>query len=176
MESYSVTTVLGVYGDFSQIRPDILDAAIKRGNVVHAAGAAYAGGLWVPALPEDYQGYFESFKKWFDGHVQEVIFIEERFFDETYFYNGKPDLGVVLKDGRRVIPDLKTPASEMPTWKSQIAAYCELAAKKYPPRFEGMSLRLQKSGRMARATVYEHSQNDFGVFLAALTAYRYFKS
>jgi hypothetical protein len=176
MQSYPVTTVLGVYTDFNAIRPDILEAAKLRGNAVHGAAAAYAKGLFVPPLPFDWQGYFDSFRRWFDACVKEVLFVEKRFFDEIFLYDGKPDLGAVLKDDRRVIVDYKTPVAEYPTWKSQIAAYCELAKKTYPPEFEAVSLRLKKDGGAAKATVYDFSQNDYAAFLSALTAYRYFKS
>jgi hypothetical protein len=176
MKSFSVTTVLGVYNDFNAINPAVLEAAKVRGSAVHRAAACHAAGLFVQPVPGAYRGYFESFCKWFDDYVREVIFVEERFVDEIFFYNGQSDLGCVLIDGRRVIVDYKTPAAESATWKSQIAAYAELAKKKYPPEFVGMSLRLRADGRPAIATVYEYSKNDYAAFLAALTAYRYFKS
>lgn len=176
MKIFSVTTVLGAFTDFSTVRPDVLEAACERGTGVHRASAAYAAGLYVPPVPEGWRGYCESFTRWFDSSVAQVIFIEERFFDPTFYFDGQPDLGCVLVDGRRVVVDYKTPVAESPTWKSQVAAYCELAMQKYPPGFEAMALRLRKDGRPARATTYDYSQNDYAAFLAALTAYRYFKS
>lgn len=176
MKSFSVTTVLGVFADFDVIRDEVLEAAKLRGSGVHAAAAAYASGLYVQPLPKDWQGYFDSFRRWFDLYVDEVIFVEERFHNEQFYFHGKPDLGAVLMDGRRVVVDYKTPAAEMPTWKSQISAYCDLAEDYYGPHFDGMSLRLRRDGKPAKANVYDTSGNDFAAFLAALTAYRYFKS
>lgn len=176
MKSFSVTTVLGAFADFDKIRPDVLEAAQLRGSGVHTRCAAYGGGFYVQPLPLEWQGYFDSFRRWFDLYVDEVIFVEERFHNHQFFYNGKADLGAVLMDGRRVVVDYKTPAAEYPTWKSQIAAYCELAEQVYPPGFEGMSLRLRRDGKPARATVYDSSGNDYAAFLSALAAYRYFKS
>ena len=176
MKSFSVTTVLGAFADFDMIRPDVLEAAKLRGSGVHAAAAAYAAGLYVRPLPVDWQGYFDSFRRWFDLYVAEVIFVEERFQNHQFFYSGKPDLGAVLMDGRRVVVDYKTPAAEYPTWKSQISAYCDLAEDVYPPHFDGMSLRLRRDGKPARANVYDSSGNDYAAFLSALAAYRYFKS
>ncbi len=174
MESYSVTTVLGVYADFNQVRPDVLEAAIHRGVAVHRAGAAHAGGNYVLPLAPEHQGYFDSFRMWFDEYVREVIFVEERFWNESLGFNGQPDLGLVLVDGRPVVADLKTPANEAPTWKGQIAAYCELARSKYGYKFEGLSLRL-RDGKPALANVYQYAEDDYSAFLAALMAYRYFK-
>lgn len=176
MKSFSVTTVLSAFTDFDMIRPDVLQAAQLRGSGVHAAAAAFSSGLYVKPLPMEWQGYFDSFRKWFDLCVDQVIFTEERFFDQLYCYNGKPDLGVLLMDGRRVVVDYKTAVTEAPTWKSQVSAYCELAENKYPPHFDGMSLRLKKNGKMPKANIYNSTGNDYAAFLAALTAYRYFKS
>jgi hypothetical protein len=128
-------------------------------------------------LPLDpaHQGYFDSFRYWFDEYVKEVVFVEERMFNEPFGYNGKPDLGLILVDGRPVVADLKTPAAEGSTWKGQIAAYCELARSKYGHKFEGLSLRL-RDGKRALANVYKYQEDDYSAFLAALTAYRYFKN
>lgn len=175
MKSYSVTQVLGVFADFDKIRPDVLEEAQRRGTAVHNAAAAHALGLWSNSLPEIWQGYFKSFRNWFDKYVAEVIFVEERFHDDIFYFHGKPDLGAKLIDGRFVIPDYKTPVTEYPTWKSQVAAYRHLAHKKYDYNFECMSLRLDKNGGPAKAAIYRYSDDDFAAFLSALNAYRYFK-
>jgi len=175
MKSYSVTTVLGVFADFGFIRSEVLEAAIARGNAVHAAAATYAGGMYVPPLPREYRGYFDSFKGWFDSRVRRVIFIEKRLYNVVYYFDGQPDLGCELADGRLVVVDYKTPAAESPTWKAQIAAYCDLAEDEFGGDWDGMSLRLRRDGKPAIANVYDSHGNDFAAFLAALTAYRYFK-
>lgn len=174
MKSISVTTVLGRFTDFDKINPAVLEAAQIRGTAVHAAASAYAKGLFVSPLQDGYQGYYLSFKNWFDSYVDTVIFVEQRFFDKTFFFNGKPDLGVILKDGRAVITDYKTAVAEGQTWKSQLAAYRHLALKEFHYDFEVMSLRLKEDGRPAKAVTYNYSESDFAAFLAALTAYRYF--
>ena len=177
MKTFSVTRVLSVYNDFSGINPDVLQAAARRGTKVHGVCAAYAAGLWVPPLALDINGYFSSFKAWFDKYVSRVFFVEEEMVDPLLGYYGHPDLGVELIDGRKMIPDLKTPLNESVTWKSQIAAYLNLAEKKYGENFfDGcMALQLSPKGTMAKGIVYQYSDADFAAFLSALNAYRYFK-
>ena len=178
MKSISVTQVLGLYQNFDIVEPHIMEQAIERGNDVHRYAAMHANRILILKTDKYLKVglYIDSFRKWFDKYVEQVIFIEERFFDRTFFYDGKPDLGVELIDKRRVIVDIKTAAAEGKTWKGQVAAYCELAQKKYPPEFDGgMSLRLKKDGKEAVAKFYEHKRENFAAFISALTAYRYFK-
>jgi hypothetical protein len=115
---------------------------------------------------------------WFDKYVAEVYFVEKEFVDSTYGFMGHPDIGVRLIDGRNVIVDYKTPASEKKTWAPQIAAYLHLANKAYEGSLcfdAAMALQPRKDGGMAKATVYQYSNNDFAIFLNALNLFRYFR-
>ncbi len=175
MKYYSVTEVLSPYfllnvpQDQRHFIERNLETAKERGTRVHAACGSYALGVWVAPLPAEWQGYFESFKTWFDNFVDRVFFVERRLQCDTYCFTGKLDLGVQLIDMRKVIVDLKTPLQESPTWCAQLAAY------RYLSKFdECMSLKLDPKGASARAIGYEHSDTDFAIFLNALNAYRYF--
>ena len=118
--------------------------------------------------------------------MTEVLYIEKEFIDRRFGFVGHVDMICLLKDGRIVIVDLKTPAIESPSWKLQLSAYreavnqefCVQAAGQKPievPAENGcMSLRLNKDGKRAKASVYQYSHDDFAVFLSALNAYRYF--
>jgi hypothetical protein len=169
--------------DFSGIRADVLEAACRRGGIIHAAAASYARGLWVRPLAPSFQGYFDSFKNWFDQYVDQVLLVEVRLDCDVYKITGKPDLVCVLIDGRFVVVDYKTPISEKPTWKAQLAAYRYLVQKywqekpnmlkaNYP---DCMSLILKGNGQPARAYPYEYADSDFAAFLSARFAYGYFK-
>jgi hypothetical protein len=171
----SVTKALSPYGDFSRIPKDVLAAACLRGGVIHAAAATYSKGLWVRPLPPSYQGYFDSFVNWFEQYVDQVLLVEARLSCDTYGIIGKPDLACILVDGRFVVVDLKTPVSEQPTWKAQLAAYRYLVGTTSLGTPECMSLILKGNGKAAKAYPYEYSDSDFAAFLSALNAYRYFK-
>ena len=171
-----VTQVLEPWTDFSMIRPEVLEAACVRGTAVHGACEAYANGIWAPALPSEYQGYFDSFKKWFDLYVIRVIFTEKALKSDTFQITGHPDLCAIIKGDifPRII-DYKTPASKYKTWRAQIGAYCTMARDAGYPVIGGMSLRLRADGGPAIADVYNDTTGDWAGFLSALNAYRYFK-
>ncbi len=185
MKSFSVTTVLGVYTAWHRIPANILKMAIDRGNAVHAASQAYQENLFY-SLPKDYQGYFQSFCKWFDRYVEMVLFTEKRFEDPFLSFNGKPDLGAQLKkpmfqserkpDGYRFpIIDIKTGQVEGQTWCGQGAAYQHLANQVSPIYDCSIFLQVKPNGDWPKVLLYEYVEKDFSAFLSALNAYRYFK-
>lgn len=172
----SVTQILGPFTDFSRIPPDVLAHAAERGTIVHEACAAISSGLWVPALPEECNGYVESFRRWF-RLVAKVHLVEEELIHPTYNYIGHLDLCVTMQgDTVPRIVDLKTPLSESPTWSAQIAAYSELVrvAGGIVTRRNG-SLRLDPKGGLPKFTEYRESSRDLSAFLNALGAWNYFK-
>lgn len=182
MKMISVTRALNPFSDFSKIPPDILNYASDRGSRVHAACAEYAldhllGVDSILTYDWDVSPFFDSFKRWFDDYVQQVFFVEEEFADPTLGFFGHPDLGVELIDGRKVVPDLKTPATESPTWKAQLAAYIHLVnqSPKYGGGFScGFALQLHREGRLAIAREYNYFEGDFAAFLSSLNSVRYF--
>ena len=180
----SVTQALSPFSDFSGINPEVLQHAAERGSRVHRACAAYALGFPAFGLHDEDHGYFHSFVGWFDNYVHVVLAVEKRLTSQSG-YTGMMDLACMLTDKRFVVCDYKTPALESPTWKAQIAAYCELAKcdpmikyyleRSKKDRLEGMALMLNKNGKAAKGIVYQYQADDFAAFLAALSAYRYFK-
>ena len=183
MKYYSVTEVLSPYflldvpQDQRHYIERHLETAKERGKKVHAACGSYALGLWVAPLPEEWYGYFESFKTWFDNFVDRVFFVEKRLQCDEFFFTGRLDLGVRLIDRREMVVDIKTPLQESPTWCAQLAGY-EYLAIRYDDIMDGigsMALKLDPKGASAKAIVYQYSDDDFAAFLSALNAFRYFK-
>jgi len=180
IEMVSVTTVLKVFSDFGHIPENILETASERGIRVHSACACYLKRIYVPPLPKNYQGYFDSFVQWADMAIKEVFFIEERLEDLDLGFFGHPDMGVELWDGfefRRPIIDIKTGQTDSPAWRAQTAAYQHLANKKYGPNFFDGHLALipSPSGGMAKIKYYKNQVRDFTAFMSALNCHRYFK-
>ena len=173
----SVTTALGVFVDWSRIRPDVLEAACTRGTAVHSACGAYASGLWVSPLPEEYQGYYQSFTTWFDQYVEKVYLVEKRLFNHTYKYKGKPDFVLKIKgDKLPSVVDIKTPIAVGKTWKGQVSAYKSLVEENENIKIgRCVSLRLKADGNPPIANDYQYSVSDYAAFLNALMAYNYFK-
>lgn len=173
----SVTQVLAKYQDFSRVSEDRLALACERGTAVHNFCAAHAQGLWIPK-PREYAGYCESFQRWFDAYVDEVLLVEERLIDETLGFLGHPDLVARLKhDKHPTVIDYKTPVALNPIWAAQVAAYkhltkIRLPELRWPDRCA--SLRLDPDGRLAKFKDYADSARDLQAFLNALTAHKYF--
>ena len=178
----SVTTVLGLYSDFSMIHPKVLETAAARGTEVHAICAAIAQGTWVPSVPPDCAPYVLSFQQWFEANVKDVLMVEEELIDVVHGFLGHPDMALILLDDTRWLVDLKTPVTKNKLWSAQLAAYRHLAME--GKRADGTSaslqvdrvasLRLSPKGRPPILDEYQNSALDFGAFLAALSAWRYF--
>ena len=177
MKMVRVTEPLGIY--FREairkagVRQNVLDHASARGTAVHSACAAYALGLWVVPLSDEIQGYFDSFKLWFDTYVSEVYFVEKEFSDAALGIIGHPDIGCQLIDGRDLVVDLKTPVISSKSWGPQLAAYLHLA--KQERKYDGaMVLQLRKNGKPAKGIDYKYSDRDFAIYLSALNCHRHF--
>ncbi len=83
----TVTEVIEPWVDFSRIPAAKLQAAQERGTAVHEVCTLYARGIW-PAVAPEYAGYFDSFRRWYDKVVDELILAEERLFSEAHGYCG----------------------------------------------------------------------------------------
>jgi hypothetical protein len=171
----SVTEVLSPWADFSRIPPDVLDAAAKRGTAVHNACFAYAAGLPVIESSE-ITPYLDSFKRWFDLVVAEVVLCEQRITDDKFGYHGEPDLLVRSKHQEIILTDIKTPVTKMKTWRVQLAAYNNLCEKYTGINIHRVgSLRLSPDGKTPKMDYYDYQSQDFNIFLSCLNTYKYFK-
>jgi hypothetical protein len=148
----------------------------KRGIFVHEWCANYAKKIWKPIELDDYRGYVECFRYWFDKYVQEVIFIEQRFDDRAWGFTGQPDLACVLRgEITGTLIDYKTSAVTQKWWMGQLGAYYHLAQQFPFPIEKAGALQLFDDGRKAQFVVCDDPKEAFAAFLSALNAYRYFK-
>ena len=170
----SVTQIISPWADFSMIKPDVLERAAARGTKVHQICAAIATGLWVPSVPEECQGYIDSFRRWWDL-VETVHIVEEEIIDETYGFLGHMDICCTLKNEESpVVVDHKTPIAQQKSWKLQLAAYHRLAEIRGFSCNRVFSLRLKKDGSLPIADECKDIDQHFNIFLGALSAYKYF--
>lgn len=180
MISYpSVTEVISLYADYSKISPVVLDAACERGTKVHEICAMIARGEFVVGIDPAYQGYIDSFRRWYDAVVDVLIFAEERLADMQFGFHGQPDLLVKSKYGEILMVDLKTTAAKSKVWRLQLAAYSHLVTLAYPDTgpFRAGSLRLSPVGKTPKMDWYDGSgATDLNVFVSALNVFRYFNS
>lgn len=173
----SVTQVISPYNDFSGIPGHVLEHAAKRGTIVHQACSCYIDGVWQGRLPVDCEGYFDSFRNWFDKTVKQSIWNERKLIDKKLQFSGTPDLYCEMIDGQRMIVDFKTPVNFNPAWALQLSAYYHLAIKCRAGKPDGcMSLRLRADGKEAIAKTYNYIDDHFAIFLCALNVRRYFEN
>lgn len=172
----SVTEVLQPWADFSRIPPAVLEAAAVRGTAVHDVCANIARGLMVINQQPETIGYVNSFRRWFDFMVSEVLLAEERLIDIELGFHGEPDLIIKSKSEGIILVDNKTPVTLQKTWKLQLSAYRHLADKNIVTPDRVGSLRLHPEGKVARMDYYDNSARDFNLFLQSLNLHNYFKS
>mgnify|MGYP005827197697 CR=1 FL=1 len=172
-----VSTVLSPYTNFDGAPADVVANAADRGTLVHKLCELYALDLFIPNIRDDCKGYFESFKKWFDSRVKEVIFTEQRLNSPTYKLSGQIDFVLKINGSEKLcLVDIKTPAVASKKWQLQTAAYQILfkdcLGEDIPRRF---CLMLKKDGSNAVAVEYTDTKNDQEFFLNALILHRFFE-
>lgn len=172
----SVTTVLSPYTDFSGIPEEVLAKAADRGTRAHRLCELYAKGLFIMHVDEDCVGFFESFKRWFDSTVIEVVALEIALEDYEYKFQGHPDLICKLKGSDElVVVDYKTPLAAQLTWRIQLAAYKRLANVGGYPVTRRATLRLNREGKSPIFNEYTKHEHDLNVFLNACACWHFFK-
>jgi hypothetical protein len=172
----SVTQVLQPWADFSHIPPAVLEAASARGTLVHDICANIARGLLVMNTPTEVEGYVNSFRRWFDLMVADVLLVEERQVDVAFGFHWQNDLIARAKHGEILLIDLKTPVTKIKTWRLQLSAYRHLAVLNGVTPTRTGSLQLNPEGKIAKMNFYDNSLTDFNHFLSALNLYRFFNT
>lgn len=166
----SVTTIISPYIDKEWFD----DESRRRGENVHAACAAYAMGLFVVDLPYEHQGYFESFKQWFELMSPTPIMVEKRLVDEKMGYCGQLDFA--FKTDTNTLVDFKTSQSHQNWWVLQYSAYKHLFEVNTGERIKsGGCLRLRQDGGLP---IFDQMPGDtrkaFNVFTGLLNAHKFF--
>lgn len=174
MKIFHVTEVTGRFSDWDKIPKDTLENACRRGSAVHLACTSHVNFGYCLSLPDEWQGYYDSFCNWYEQNVWRTFFVEERIVDEVFGFTGMLDFLFALHGGEIVLTDIKTPLAESKTWKAQLAAYGYLLREVKKFRFDDMmSLRLNPNGNGAKGVRYGgHESEYFSYFLSGLNACR----
>jgi hypothetical protein len=175
----SVTEVLKPYEDFSRIAPETLEAAADRGLLLHSVLARHALGLWIAPeeVPEKFQGYFDSGRRWLDRYVVKVHLAEKKLVDKDRGYQGTPDIICILKRDKDLsLWDFKSGQIILPTWEAQIGGYYGLTLKNNIDIRRAGCLRLQPDGKLPKvAEMTDRLNYLLMVFHACLTVHKFFK-
>ena len=175
---YRVTSVIGKLNEWWVGEEDLAHAA-QRGTLVHKFCLDYAGAVYFVGgemLPQELQGYYLSFKNWFDEYVVEVIAVEPElvFLDLV----GHPDLICRIKgDTKPTVVDLKTSATMMKIFRLQLASYKKLATENGYNIGRIGGLQLKADGSPARFKPYTRTyEQDWAIVLSMLNIERWLAS
>jgi len=168
----SVTDILKPYIDSRFFTDESRD----RGEAVHAAIAAHLEGLWVKPLQPDWQLYVESFKRWADLVINEVILVEKRLIDPELGFCGQPDAILKLKGNDFLtLADWKTSQAFQDWWILQGVGYRHLAKKDGGIETgQQLSVILKKNGSGCKVKQYDNFNYYFNIFIGVLNSYKFF--
>ncbi len=120
--------------------------------------------------PEDTQ--IQPFIEWATENVDHFLFAERPVHSKSLFLAGTIDFGAVMKDGRRVIGDLKTSSAVWYEAMLQVAAYRILAEEEGDENYDaGVIVRMGKDGKF-QVVERTNNQADRDAFLGLLAVYR----
>jgi hypothetical protein len=170
-----VSAIVEPYESWDMVPPAILAEAQERGTEVHRYGLALAQGAWA-MVPPGREGYCLSLLNWFESAVETVVLAEERLTDPDLGFTGMPDLICRVKGDKCLsLADYKTALAPQRSWRLRMAAYWRLCRVNGYPVERVFSVQPRKDG--SRAMIREYTgtaEEDFSVFLACLTAYKFF--
>lgn len=173
-----VTTPLSVFNDFSMITPAVLQNACLRGTMVHNYCSLYAEGEYFPEPSEALGGYISSYTNWFDRMVDEVLLVEQRFYNDPLRLTGAIDLvAVVSGDKSPSIIDIKTCSVKSSTWNLQLSAYKWLYNSDLNMGIKAerrIVVQLNKEGKPPKIHEYTNHEKDLDLYFSALRLWRYF--
>jgi hypothetical protein len=169
----TVTQILGKYLDSKWFTEE----SRERGTLVHNSCKNHLLGIYTLPLPYQYQGFFDSFKRYADKYFDKILLVEKRLYDHKHKYSGRPDAIIILKG--KDLPDVgdwKTALAFSKTWDGQGAAYHNLAkvdkASGIKELDGAFSLRLKKDGGMPKPEYVHNIDLEFQFFLNALSAHK----
>lgn len=172
-----VTEVLSPYNDFSKVPFKVLENKKRIGSLAHDFCEAYVLDTLIEPVPEEIKAYFDSFRKWFDYAVSEVVNAEQRLYSDKYHITGKYDALVKLRGSNDlVILDYKTCLATSKTWQVQTAAYDLLLEEAGVYVARRCALKLDLKGEQLKLIEYTDHGGDREMFLKILQAHRFFYS
>jgi len=169
MDFLRVTEILSPFTGIKYVDKAVLENAAVRGTKVHAYCEAIARGVGMWDIPQDHQGYVDSFMYWW-GNGRKVLDIEKRFYCKDLGITGQVDLVTQEKDGIYIV-DLKTSAQESRSWCLQGSAYSHMAKAFGYDVKKIMFLKLLKDGKPAKEYFYDENME---LFKECLSVYRHF--
>lgn len=147
------------------------------GTRVHEACEHFARkGFHAADLAPDLAPFVKPYEDWMYANVRRVVAVERTVHHARYGYAGTADLIADMKDGRRLLVDLKTSNSLDMTYRLQTAAYA-LALVEMGEPVEGRLIVQMPSRRPGtlRAVEYDDDARDIKTWLSVLRLYKWLR-
>jgi hypothetical protein len=169
----SVTEILGILVDFSDVPPAVLENARRRGEQVHAMiDLDNREQLDESSVTDELAPYLEAWRRFLSESGAVVISSELRVYHAKLGYAGTADL-LLDWNGRYVLPDIKATSVVPKTVGVQTAAY----AAAYHEMHGGRGRRPEracihlKDGK--HQVHWRRDQADYQMFVSCLNVYRF---
>lgn len=148
----------------------------------HAVAESWFGAP-VPDVSDQVKAHTAPLLRWLDENVAEPIFAERMLADKELGVAGAVDLGFILKDGRRIVGDIKVvkfskkyPPSPGLSYRCQLSAYAKMLSNHHGEPFERMSLYLASPfgyDKEPCLTVFDYDKCYLSAFQAARTIWEH---
>lgn len=167
----SVSAVLAIVRDFSQIGTVTLEAARAFGENVHHATHLYdLGTLDEARLSPALAPYLEAWKRFLDESGAIVIASERRVISTRYGYAGTIDR-LLQMPTYLLLPDLKSTAAVPATVGAQTAAYAKAYKEMLGVEPRRACIQLREDGNYRVS--HRRDPADWSLFLSCLNVYKH---
>lgn len=169
----SVTEVLGILVDFSDVPPATLENARRRGTEVHAMVDLFnREQLDESSVSDELAPYLDAWKLFLTESGAVVISSEIRVYHAKLGYAGTADL-LLDWNGRYVLPDVKATWAVPRTVGAQTAGYAEA----YWQMYGGRGRRPERACIHLKDGKYSVQKRtdpaDLSMFISCLNVFRY---
>lgn len=146
----SVTTLMKPLSDkhYKAIPDYVLEKAASRGSAIHNAAENWIN-FGIEDIPQEYRGYFDAFRDWWDRYKPTVIGSELRLYHKLLRYAGTADLVCRIGDELWIIDYKSTSVLSEMLVRVQLEAYAKTLESFGVKVHRKGALHLKKDGSWA---------------------------
>ena len=146
----SVTTLMKPLSDkhYKAIPDYVLEKAASRGSAIHNAAENWIN-FGIEDIPQEYRGYFDAFRDWWDKYKPTVIGSELRLYHKLLRYAGTADLVCRIGDELWIIDYKSTSVLSEMLVRVQLEAYAKALESFGVKVHRKGALHLKKDGSWA---------------------------
>jgi len=146
----------------------------EKQSYVKSRCLAIATNIFQIEEESEHNGYIQSFRKWFDVNVSQVVCTDKILFDDVNRFTGRLDIIYKNHDLNDVSLTIKT-SYPSKSWALQLAAYRRLCNVNAMNTTKNIILKLSKKGDIASEFECENIEQSWEMFNNILQGWHYFK-